>query len=101
MKTNMMKLILFVFINVFFLNIIFAQVDEYIIEGEIKDFPDNTWIYLSDLSDDSYKKIDSAKIVNNHVEFKGKLVSNVFLLQYIRMIMKIESNYGLIKILLK
>ncbi|WP_286496545.1 TlpA disulfide reductase family protein [Empedobacter falsenii] len=73
-----MKLILFVFINIFFLNITFAQDGEYKIKGEIKGFPDNTWIYLSDLSDDSYKKIDSAKVINNHIELKGKLVSNVF-----------------------
>ena len=74
-----MKIKLSFIIFTLLLSHIYAQKTKYKIEGEIYGFPENTWIYLSDLSDNSYNKIDSTKIFNNKISLTGINPTNIFL----------------------
>lgn len=71
-----MKLITSLILFVLFSNHVFSQ--NYSIKGTSKGFDDNTWIFLSDLSDGSYKKVDSATIVNKHFTFSKELPHKIF-----------------------
>ncbi len=46
-----------------------AQNHQYKIDGTAKGFPPGTTLFLSDLSDGSYQKIDSTKIINQKFHF--------------------------------
>lgn len=50
-----------------------AQPNRFTITGTVTGFTDNTFLYLSDLSDGSFKKIDSALILNGQFHFSGIL----------------------------
>lgn len=49
------------------------QHPNYTIVGSVKGYADSSVMYLSDLSDGSYKDIDSVMILNERFRFKGKL----------------------------
>lgn len=72
-----MKTFLTIILTVAIFNISFAQKLNYDIKATIKGFDDNSWFFLSDLSEGTYLKIDSAKIQNGNVQFKGKLKRNI------------------------
>ena len=44
------------------------------IDGKVQGYNNGTMLYLHDLSDGSYKKIDSAIITNDQFTFKGQLI---------------------------
>lgn len=50
-----------------------SQQSKYIILGQVQGFQNGTKMYLNDVSDGSYKKIDSTKIINGKFTFKGQL----------------------------
>lgn len=49
----------------------------YFIDGKVNGYPDNTVLYLADLSKGSYDDFDSAKVIGGKFSFKGKLKSPV------------------------
>jgi peroxiredoxin len=50
-----------------------TQISKFYIKGEINGFTNGTIIYLNDISDGNYKKIDSAFILDNKFSFVGNL----------------------------
>lgn len=62
----------------FVLNLLYAQnpIHPFKIEGQVKGFGNSTKLYLNDVTDGSYKKIDSAIIFNNRFSFNGRLVNS-------------------------
>ena len=53
-----------------------TQNSKFTIAGKVQGFNNGTKIYLNDLSDGSYKKIDSSVVVNGKFTFNGHLKSN-------------------------
>jgi Domain of unknown function (DUF4369) len=50
-----------------------TQYSKFTIVGKVQGFSNGTKIYLNDLSDGSYKKIDSSIIANEKFSFNGQL----------------------------
>lgn len=71
----MVKTTLFFLAATFFLTNSFGQVKitKFKIEGKVQGYSNGTMLYLHDLSDGSYKKIDSTLIANNQFSFNGQL----------------------------
>ncbi len=61
--------------TIFIANSLFGQSQnsKFTIEGQVQGFSNGTKIYLNDLTDGSYKKIDSSILVNEKFTFKGQL----------------------------
>lgn len=53
-----------------------SKILNFVIQGKVKGFPDNTKLYLSDLTDGTYNLIDSALILNGKFTFSRYLKSN-------------------------
>ncbi|MDR2205309.1 MAG: AhpC/TSA family protein [Flavobacteriaceae bacterium] len=51
--------------------------NQYKITGMLANFANNTWLYLSDISDGSYKDIDSTILQNEKFYFAGNLTDKV------------------------
>ena len=61
--------------TIFITSFLFGQTQnsKYTIVGHVQGFSKGTKIYLNDLSDGSYKKIDSSQIINGKFTFSGQL----------------------------
>ena len=50
-----------------------GKIAKFKIEGKVQGYSSGTMLYFHDLSDGSYKKIDSAIITNDKFTFNGRL----------------------------
>jgi thiol-disulfide isomerase/thioredoxin len=61
--------------SIFFSIFLYGQTQRFIILGTLQGYEDESKIYLNDVSDGNYNKIDSSFVINGKFNFKGTLKS--------------------------